>query len=84
MELPNEVEKEKIEKNREAAGTKMVISGALAAIVLWLTVLGIGDPITSFMYTSTSFAYALGVSAPAIVLSILAILKASRARRQSY
>ena len=69
---------EKEKKSREITGTKIVISGALASMVLWLTILAIGSPIKSFSNSSTSFVYAVGITLPVIVLSIAAILRARK------
>jgi len=57
------------------AGARLVIAGGIAAIILWMIVLALGNPIRPFVNPLLSFGYALVVSSPAIFLSIVAILK---------
>ena len=71
-----------IMKSDKATGTKIVISGALAAIALWLIVLIIGHPIKPFTESSVSLTYALGISVPAIILSVLAIARTARRKEE--
>jgi uncharacterized membrane protein len=78
MNIPESAQPERKEKSSRETGTKIVISGALASIALWLIVLATGDPIRPFKSTSMSFAYALAICAPAMVLSILAIWRTGK------
>jgi len=80
MNKPKQVERETSENKN--TGTKIVISGALASIVLWLIVLAVGNPIKPFSSSAESFGYAFAISAPIIILSILAITKMNRAKKK--
>jgi hypothetical protein len=72
-----ESEKERLEKN-SVRGTRIVIFGALASMLLWFTVLITGDPIKSFGSVSISNLYAVAISMPAAVISIYALIKVGR------
>ena len=78
---------EKGEKERQekigTKGTRIVIFGALASILLWFTVLITGDPIKSFGSTAASNLYAIVVSTPAAVISIIALIKVGK-RKKSF
>jgi hypothetical protein len=77
MTVPSSAELEDKTKANKKTGTEIVIFGALASIILWLIVLAGGGPIRPFTGLS-SFGYALAVTAPVIILSVLAILRTSR------
>ena len=76
MTVPSSAELENKTKSDKEIGTKIVIFGALSSIILWLTVLAGGRPIRPFTELSASFGYALVVTAPVIILSVLAIFRA--------
>jgi len=78
MTVPSSAELENKTKTKKETGTRIVIFGALASIILWLTVLAGGGPIRPFTGLSTSFGYALVVTAPVIILSVLAIVRTGR------
>ena len=70
------------EKNESSrSGTRMVAGGAVASIILWMLVLFLGNPIVPFTNPGPSFEYALVVVAPALFLSILAIVRAKASRK---
>ena len=72
-----ETEKERAERNN-VRGTRIVIFGALASMLLWFTVLITGDPIKSFGSASTSNLYAIAISMPAVAISIYALVRVGR------
>ncbi len=80
MKVPDQTEQGIEENSKKKTGTKIVISGALASILLWLIVLVEGSPIRPFSSSSASFGYALAISAPVIILSILVMVKSNRSR----
>jgi hypothetical protein len=74
MTPPEQTEKrESTQSPTKKSGTKIVIFGGLAAIALWLIVLVNGHPIRPFDSFAISYIYGLGITAPAIVVSIMAI-----------
>ena len=79
MTVPSTAELDRKEKSNKVTGTKIVVFGALASIILWMIVLVGGSPIRPFTSLPVSFAYALLITSPVIMLSLLAI---SRARRE--
>jgi hypothetical protein len=81
MALPRSAELERKEKVNKQTGTRIVILGALASVILWLIVLGEGGPIKPFNGQSLSFVYAFVITLPVIVLSILAIARAGRGEK---
>jgi hypothetical protein len=82
MSYEEKSEKERLER-KDNKGSRIVIVGALASMVLWFTVLLSGDPIRSFSSADVSNFYAVAISAPAAVISIYAIFKAGK-RKKSY
>jgi MoxR-like ATPase len=78
MNIPTETQKEVEEAKNRKLGTTIVVLGALASVTLWLIVLINGEPVKPFTTFVESFAYALGVTFPVIVLSVFAILKLHR------
>jgi hypothetical protein len=75
-------EKERLEK-KDRMGSRIVIFGALASMILWFSVLISGDPIRSFSSAAVSNFYAVAISAPAAIISIFALFKAGK-RKKSY
>jgi membrane-bound metal-dependent hydrolase YbcI (DUF457 family) len=80
MTVPSTAELESKEKSNKVTGTKIVVFGALASIILWMVVLAGGSPIRPFTSLPVSFAYALVITAPVIVLSLLTIARHGRER----
>jgi membrane-bound metal-dependent hydrolase YbcI (DUF457 family) len=80
MTVPSTAELESKEKSDKVTGTKIVAFGALASIFLWMIVLAGGSPIRPFTALPVSFAYALVITSPVIVLSVLAIARSGRKR----
>lgn len=76
---PKESERET--NDGEYLGRRIVILGALASISLWLIVLFLGNPITPLATKSASFAYSLLVTSPAIIISILAIMRKGQGKK---
>lgn len=78
---PRQIRKERNQSSqRKEIGTRVVIAGGLAAIVLWMIVLALGSPIRPFVNPVDSFGYVLLVSAPAIFLSLVAISKKTNSK----
>jgi hypothetical protein len=71
-------ERQEREKTR---GTRIVIFGALASMLLWFTVLMIGDPIRSFGSVAMSNFYGIAISTPAAVVSIIALIKVGKRKK---
>jgi hypothetical protein len=76
-----QAKREKVEKTHKK-GTSIVIFGALASVLLWFIILATGDSIEPFSNSNSSTVYAIVVSMPPIVLSILGMIKVGR--RKSY
>ncbi len=75
MTVPSTAELESKEKSNKITGTKIVVFGALASIILWMIVLAGGSPIRPFTTLPLSFVYVLVITAPVILLSFLAIVR---------
>lgn len=82
MDTPRQLDKPEAENRTKLLGAKIVVSGAVASIALWLIVLALGSPIRPFTNPAQSFAYALVVSAPALFLSIVALVKIEELRKR--
>jgi hypothetical protein len=80
MTILSSKELENKQKSDRKKGEGIVIFGAIASVILWLIILAEGGPIKPFTAQSSSFAYAVGIAIPIIVISILALVRASRDR----
>jgi membrane-bound metal-dependent hydrolase YbcI (DUF457 family) len=79
MTVPRELGRKVEEDKKESkSGSKIVVFGAIASILLWLIVLAKGNPIVPFTTATGSFLYAIGVTLPALVISLIALLKLGR------
>jgi hypothetical protein len=66
------------DKESPNRGVQLVIYGALASILLWLTVLIIGSPIMSLGSLGMSLLYTVLVSVPSIGVAAAALRKLSK------
>jgi len=69
------------QEKKDTRGTRIVIFGALASMLLWFAVLIIGDPIRSFGSATMSNFYGIAVSTPAAVVSIFALIKVGKRKK---
>ena len=84
MALPKSAELEVKEKADKEIGSRIVIFGALASVILWLIVLAEGGPIKPFTGLPMSFLYSVGITLPVIFLSVLAIARTGREKNKTH
>ena len=75
-------QEEQLQKSRNR-GSAVVITGGLAAMILWVSVLASGMPIEHLGGTMMSYAYALAVCCPAAIVSLFSIFRLSKSKMGS-